>query len=63
MKLLSKDLSPRKRPFMHTAAYERSNPVFNFEVSPTNEGCDTVHIVVGDAGNDETLSVSRRQEA
>ena len=32
------------------AAYERSNPVNNFQTSPTNQGCDPVHIVVGDAG-------------
>lgn len=40
----------------HIHAYERSNPVYNFQTSPTNKGCDPVHFVVGDAGNDETLT-------
>jgi predicted phosphodiesterase len=40
----------------HIHAYERSNPVFNYYTDPAEESCDTVHIVVGDAGNDESLN-------
>ena len=76
------------------AAYERSNPVYNFDVDTTSAKCNTVrssraawalrdrhnaahqaavsvscsssftiaqvHIIVGDAGNDETLTVRAR---
>ncbi|KAK9830772.1 hypothetical protein WJX74_006451 [Apatococcus lobatus] len=36
----------------HVHAYERSAPVYNYEVNP----CGSVHITIGDAGNSEGLS-------
>ena len=40
---------------LNTAAYERSNPTFDWHVN--EDSCDPVHIVIGDAGNDETIDV------
>ncbi|KAK9854186.1 hypothetical protein WJX84_001590 [Apatococcus fuscideae] len=36
----------------HVHAYERSAPIYNWEVNP----CGSVHITIGDAGNSEGLS-------
>lgn len=38
------------------AAYERGNPVYNFETTADNSACNAVHVTVGDAGNDESLT-------